>query len=224
MSTFLQLCQKVRKECGIAGTGPSSVLNQLGEIDRVVTWVSTAWNDIQDLHTEWRWLWTSTSQALIAGGRIYDPTADWGLSVHEWDYDSVKLYRTSTGIGDERFLIFMPWDEFKQYYGWGNVTIQKPTVFTKRPDDKIMFNFQLDDSYTLHADYWATPSVLVNNTDVPAMPARFHDVIVWKACIYYAEYEEAGITLASMMRRYKAMLAKLERIELPLLQLGGPLA
>lgn len=220
---YLQLCQKLRQECGISGTGPTSVLSQTGEMQRITTWVSTAWNDIQNLHDTWRFMWAQTSQPLTAGGRIYDPSADWALSVKDWDFDTVKLYRTSAGIADEQFLVFMPWDEFKQFFNWGQVLSQRPTIFTKRPDDTLMFNYQLDGDYTLHADYWQLPTTLAADSDTPGIPTRYHDVIVWKAAMMYAEYEEAGVVYAAMQRRYKQLLSELERLYLPVIQMGMPL-
>ena len=221
---YLQICQKVRQECGIAGIGPTTVLEQTGENQRIVTWVATAWNDIQVMRQQWRWLWAETVQPLTADGRIYNPAIEWGLTVNDWDYDSVKLYNTSIGIADEMFLVFCPWDSFKQLYTWGAVQTQRPTVYSKQPDDSIIFNFKLDIPYTFHANYWATPTALELDADIPSLPVRYHDLIVWRACMAYAEYEEAGVLLQSMGRRYQKMLLKVEEMELPLLEFGGPLA
>ena len=54
MSTYLQLCQKLRQECEVGGTGPSAVTGQTGELARLVTWIADAYTELQQ---EYDWLW-----------------------------------------------------------------------------------------------------------------------------------------------------------------------
>jgi hypothetical protein len=47
---FLQLAQRTRRKCRIAGTGPTAVTNQSEEYSRVLDWVNEAWMIIQRKH------------------------------------------------------------------------------------------------------------------------------------------------------------------------------
>lgn len=220
---FLDICVQVRQECGISGIGPTSVLNQSGEMLRIVNWVQSAWTEIQEMR-EWRWMWAASSVNLTAGGRIYDPINTWGWNVHDWDYETLRVYSTALGIQDEMFITFMPWEDFKLSYNIGTIFTQRPQIITRRPDELLVFNFALDQAYTFSGEYFLLPTALVANADVPAMPARFHELITWKACMYYAEYEEAGALLLEMKKRFNRMLNKLEEIQLPVIQMAKPLA
>lgn len=67
----LQLCQRMYLECGISGA-ITSTLNQIGEANRVVTWVDQAWNNLQALHDDWDWL---RSSYLLGHGAAFQTTA-----------------------------------------------------------------------------------------------------------------------------------------------------
>ena len=46
--TFLQLVQRTRQECGIAGDGPTTVVGQTKSMKRLVDWVSQSYVEIQE--------------------------------------------------------------------------------------------------------------------------------------------------------------------------------
>lgn len=192
-------------------------------MQRIVNWVQSAWTHIQEKR-DWNWLWTSSTVAISPWFRLFSPVADWTWNVHDWDYETMRLYQTALGVGDEQYLYFMPWDDFKLSYNIGTIYTQRPTIVTRRPDEKLMFNFMPDVPYTFSAEYYSLPSSLANDTDTPAMPTRFHEIIVWKASMYYAEQEEAGVLLSEMTRRYRDMLTKLEESQLQKYSMARPLA
>ena len=45
--TYLELCQTLRREAGVSGVGPASVVDQSGEYLRLVEWIKAAWTEIQ---------------------------------------------------------------------------------------------------------------------------------------------------------------------------------
>ena len=73
MSTYLEICKRVRQEAGIAGTGPASVLNQTGEYKRVVDWVASAWEDLQNKRSDWLWMQGDFTFVTIASQDSYTP-------------------------------------------------------------------------------------------------------------------------------------------------------
>ena len=73
MSTFLQLAGILRQEVGIDGTGPSTTLLQTGELKNVVDWTSSAYNEIQNKHSTWRWLRSQFTVNTVSGTDSYAP-------------------------------------------------------------------------------------------------------------------------------------------------------
>ena len=221
---FVQLCQKLGTKAGIPGTGPTTVTGQAGELLRVVTWIKDAWTEIQNEEDEWKFMWVyGQQQPLLVNGRTYDPTVDWTLNVARFDVDTFKLYRTSLGVSDQTYVSYQPWQAFESRYNIGPVRLGKPSVFSLRPDGKVMFDSQLDDAYTAIFDFYRSAQVFAADTDIPYLNVDFHDAIWQKGLMYYAEYEEAGSTYATAKRDYDKLLTKMQRRFLPDLVWGDPL-
>lgn len=53
---YLELCQRVRLECGLAGAGPTTTQGQVGQLGRIVQWVDTAWEELQNHRSDWWWM------------------------------------------------------------------------------------------------------------------------------------------------------------------------
>lgn len=90
MATYLQLCRDLCREVGIPGgdTVPVSVMGQRGELQRVVKWIESAYTDIQNKHSNWRWMRNTFS-----------------LNTHENQdaYPSSDCFEASTGYALTRF-------------------------------------------------------------------------------------------------------------------------
>lgn len=222
---YLALCQKLVRKAGIPGVGPTTVVNQTGELLRVIEWVKDAWSEIQTKHTQWtfRWVYAQT-QALALNGRIFDPTVDWAINVSRFDTDTFKLNHTALGLTDQRYVSFEPWQSFESRFVIGPVQSGFPSVFSVRPDGKVMFNTQLDDAYTAVFDYYRGTQFLAADADIPYLPVDHHDAIWQKALMLYAEFEEAGSLYATAKRDYKSLQNAMERLYLPELVWGEPLA
>lgn len=224
---FLQLCQRLRQEAGIPGTGPAAVSNQTGELKRVVDWVSYAYQDIQNLHNNWEFLRFDFSFPTIASTQEYAPSAVSLDELSAWKRDSVRCYRTSTGVTDETFMTFMDWPSFRdsRLFGANRSVTGKPIEFSIRPSNKAMALFGIPDAvYTMVGEYWKRAQSMSENTDEPLIPSQFHMIIVWRALMEYATYENAPEAYAKGESNYRRMLVKLEGDQLPPMTLGGPLA
>ncbi len=106
--TFLELCQRTHAEAGLAGSGPTSPLGQSGMNAKVVNWVRDAWNDIQQMHNDWNFLWKSSNVTLLAGSRSYTPVAAGVADLNIIDRAVVSFGTAATEVE----LIPLPWDEF----------------------------------------------------------------------------------------------------------------
>jgi hypothetical protein len=222
METFLALCQRTRQECGVSGTGPSTVLNQVGELKRIVDWVATAWFGIQQRHPLWKFLRLSTSWTSVAGQHTYT-TLECGIAAGtfaRWAPPSqytFRTYLTATGTNGEFFLDYIPypvWQTTWQFNANRNVQTQ-PVQYTITPNKSIAFGPKPPAGYTFIGDYYRAPVRLAEDDDVPALPDN-HDsiLIVGRAMMLYGQHESAPEVYAQGKAWYDEGMALLEADQL----------
>lgn len=224
MSTFLELCKDVRREAGLSGTGPSSVNGQVGMDAKLVSWVKNAWIEIQESNPKWRFLWKNDGLInCTAGMMTYDPIS-LGFDLRNYDIDSLRVYVGT--IGNQLFMTYVPYADFRSNYLFGSrqVIQGRPNVFTVNPDNTISVWPIPNDAYVINFDYYRNPQELTNNTDVPVMPTRFHQAIMYLALSKYAAHDEAQIIYQDALMNYKRMMIRLQNDQLPQVTLGGALA
>jgi hypothetical protein len=123
-------------------------------------------------------------------------------------------------------LGFMPWWQYRNLYQYGSMRTarSRPVVYSIDPQKNLWFGIVPDLAYTIVYEYFRTPITLVNDSDTPAMPDRFHNLIAYKALRAY------GIFMAApeVIGRADDMISKLEpQLEIDQLQTmvsGPPLA
>ena len=240
MATFLQIAQKVALESGtISGikindsvlSGPlTTCQNQSGRLAKVVSWTIDAWNEIQNRHASWLWMRVPfpTTTITVANTARYLPSA-WGITdFAEWIVDDhvCSLYDQSLGVADEGEITFMAWIDYWRGYMRGLQTPNRPGFYTISPQMEFCVGPIPDKSYVIRSEYRTTPQILVNDTDVPNCPARFHDAIVWLAVLRLCQHDEAGpVPLAAAQMKYADQISALERDQLPSwVSYSGPLA
>jgi len=197
---FLQLCQKVRRQGAVSGTGPASVLNQTGDYARIVEWVNDAWRFVQN-ERRWNWMWDTTTLATVADQQTYSAASDC-----DFLRSNAKCYKDSDGSRSEYWLTYMPYAEFHRNYLKGSYDASAPKVITRSPDGNLLLHPTPDDVYTVTYQYYRLPSDLSGNTDEPAMPERYHDLIVYKALQYLGEYEAAPGILQLNTSKYDELM------------------
>ena len=74
MSTYVQIVNSLKSECGVSGATLATLSNQVVEINRLAGWVNQAWVDIQEIHDDWFFLRQSFSFSTVAGQQSYTPT------------------------------------------------------------------------------------------------------------------------------------------------------
>lgn len=226
MSTFLEICQDFREEAGITGSGPAAVTGQTGEMLRVVNWVKKAYRDVQNRHPNWDFLRNDFTFQTIVSTSTYLPTA---ISLDElgmWKRDSFRIYLTATGVADEQWLRHWNWDEFRDAYLIGPSQNQtgRPTEFAVRPDKSVVLWPKPDAVYTVAGEYFKRAQEMAANADEPLLPEEFHDIIKWRAMMYYGAQEGAPEVYAQGKDEFSRMMGELRRDQLPRIMLGGALA
>tara|TARA_B100002051_G_scaffold266621_1_gene294005 strand:- start:6936 stop:7559 length:624 start_codon:yes stop_codon:yes gene_type:complete len=195
---FLDLCQRLVRETGIADDGPATVTGQIGDFGRVVDWINDAWLKIQSIRADWNWAWgTGTATLTASTNTITLPST----------VETIK--RVSIGQG---YLQSEDYNDFADAYRL--IQDGDPSVWTIKPDGTLCFNSKPTENKTVTYESYATPLALVNNTDVPAMPERYHMLIVYEALRCYAQFDEAPELETRAFLYYEEMLADLERDQL----------
>jgi hypothetical protein len=218
---FLEIAKRVRQECGISGDGPAAVQSQVGISAKLVAWVQTAYEEIQSLQP-WRYNWAEHTQALTAGVAVYAPVNDWGLDYRELAQEPVYVYRTQDGPRSKHWLCLVSYQEMRDMAQPGVQGV--PVYCAKRPDESIQFHPEPQDGLTAVIEYIKNPDTLVDNVDIPVMPARYHMAIVWRAVMYWCAHDENTALYGAANQQYQIILRKMWLSELPTIQMAGALA
>lgn len=224
---FLQLAQRLRQECGVAGTGPTTVADQVGQAKKLVDWINTAWLEIQGLHDVWGFLRKPFEFQVATGGAQTTPAQAGLTDWRYWHRETLRCWRTALGISDEQWLVEWDYNVFRDTYRFNQnrELLGRPLVFAIEPNSKaLMYGPRMDTDYTVVGEYQAVPSALVQDVDTPNIPTHLHMIIVYKAMEYYALFESAPEVLTRAQKQYSSLLSQLEREQLPVIYLGNPMA
>lgn len=206
--TFLELCQRLRQECGVAGTGPQDVSGQRGEYQRLIDWVRDAWAEIQLERRDWRFNWALGELELREGERVYDLPDDFD----RWDADTLRL------AGDR--LAVLGWDAMRDLPPTGGA----PRRAAISPNGQIHLDGAPQEDGRLTFEYWRTPQRLYHRHEVPRLPERYHMLIVYRAMLQYALYEEAVAVTQQAIANEARLMRQMVISELPAIRTTGALA
>jgi len=215
MSTFLQQCKDFVKDNGISGSGPSTVVGQTGVFGDVVYWVDRANRAIQSLHNNWGFL----EEDLVI--TLSDDTGDYSLSdmgltdLGTWKEDSFII---NPGTANKKVLKKYDFDKWiTSDERAGTYTTQEPENFIiKRPDKALAFKPIPNGTFTVWAKYYKKPVAMTANTDESVIPSQFHDIILYRATMFYARHMGFPSKIyESANEDYKALLSSLESHSLP---------
>lgn len=224
---YLQLAQRTRQECGVSGTGPTSTVSQSGENKRLSDWVAQAWVELQQEYPSWAWNWLRGSFIFntVASTDTYDVTTA-GITTRfaQWKPDTFTIYKLSSGVATETELEYIPYNDWRKIYELGTPVSGFPQHVTVKPDLSLAVGPLPDDVYVIGGDYIKTPQDLIQDADIPEMPAQFHMAIVYKAMMYYGRYEAATEIYADAESSYNKLVRRIAINQLPELLLSGALA
>lgn len=232
--TYLSICQDTRRECRVAGTGPSTVVSQTGRLGDIVAWVAQAYTEIQKLK-HWNWLRSTFTVNTVANDDTYAYTdctdsrlsatisrfAKWWLK--NGDEPNVTIYLTSAGVGGENYLTPIDWVDFRERYKRGTQTPGQPIHVTIDPQNNLVLGPKPDAVYTINGEYQMSPQTLSADADVPEMPAQFHSLIMWRAVQKYGSSNNAAEVFQRGGYEGDREMRALERDQLPDVTIDGPL-
>lgn len=212
----LELVQRLVYESGASGSSLAiaTTVDQRGDARNYVNWIGDAWLEVQGL-LNWPSLWEMASVALAANAS----TVAQSLPHKRYVKTGAKL--TDNVTGQSYLLDYLPWHQFREVYL--TPTNGAPGYWSIQPNRALAFNATLANASTFTCERYAMPGKLVGDTAVPALYDEHHMMIVWRALMLYAGFDEAGVAYKRGESEYKKM-KRLAGIDLPDLQPGEPLA
>lgn len=239
MTTFLALSNELASEAGVTSAASSiaSVSTATGQALRLVNWIARSHREICARHFNWRWQRSKWTVNTVVGTDTYAGTdcTDSRLSTAvtrfaRWlPYDdagasNVKRFLTSGGVGGEIWMVYLPWSYFQAIYKRGTQNNGPIVHFTIDPQNKLIVGPKPDDIYTVSGEYMMTGLELTADGDTPEFPARFHDLVVYRAMEKYGRYYAAGDVLDRGLAEGRRVMRQLEADQLPPPAAWGPMA
>ncbi|MCB1341381.1 MAG: hypothetical protein KDK24_10020 [Pseudooceanicola sp.] len=237
MSTFLHLCQKVAERSGtipVLGQ-PEALTGQSGRLQRIINFVILAHDEVQRARSDWRWLITEFSSDVISGVQSYDAAA-LGISsrfsrwIHRGDdgRDTFSLYLAADGQATEGYLRYIDWSDFRHNYMIGSAATEtgKPTYISENDQRKLVLWPTPDAAYTLRGRYrkgavtWTSADAALS----PEFPEDFHEIIVWRALMNLASFDEANEQFPMFADAHDRLKGQLVNDQTPRITRGGALA
>lgn len=196
MSTFVELAQELRRLCGIQGSGPTDVETATGIELELANYIKNAWIDIQTHPKQWRWMIRDWYQSGTTPLQTADDTNDYVIQtgvdmVEAIMIDTFRSYFTATGTTDRQRMLYVAYRKFQNAYSVVTAANERPIMVTRTPNDRLRFHPQPDGIYSIEFEHFKTPQILVTNTDVPEMPARHHQLIVYEGLKRFGNITDA---------------------------------
>ena len=229
MSNYLQLVNKLRRECAVSGADAATLSGQSAEYNRLAGWINLAWIDIQEIHDDWFFLRQPFAFSTVAQQFSYTPTQAQIVSapgLGDWKRDSVRSYSPALGYGNEMIMPFIDYDTFLMQFQYGSMrtTYTRPSVFSIDPQRNIVFGAVPDTVYNIVGEYYQAASELVADADIPILPTRYHNLIVYRAMVHYGMFEVASEVIQRGQAEFDKMMLRLVHDQLPRITFGDPLA
>lgn len=108
--TYLELVQRAKQECGIAGPAPATVVGLTGGLKRLADWVSQGWVDIQNERTNWDFMrksitFNTSSGATQSAGTALQVGVVYRITARNLaDFDINNVYTGSVDFGVYGYL------------------------------------------------------------------------------------------------------------------------
>jgi hypothetical protein len=212
MADYITLVKRTWLNCGLSGSPPPSVEDAHSMHGRVVSWVREANAYVQQLYWNWSFLWKMHPTQLKVGQATYT-AKELGIE------DFHRLARlslttdatpvTNNWVGIRKGICdFDPLTDINPDLG-----LPQAVVITK--DGRWVFDRAPDVPYWLMFEYYRVPQELEQNFDEPLIPKEWQHIIIHRAKMLYAMYDESASDLASAQQEYKSTLTRMEAALLP---------
>ncbi len=218
---LLQLTQAVKRESGLGdSTSVASITTAVGDDKRMFAWVNWAARDITLAREDWRWrrgaatLASTTAQDNDSSDFLLNDFASWKKAS---GFYKPSAYRLTDGAATERELMWLDYDQFRKQFIMGTPATGSVQYWSVSPTEGFLIGPTPDAAHFLRADYVKDYTDLVADADVPAIPARFHMLIVWRALMEYGGFDAASEVYQRAQNNYIVAWPQLvqSQIEMP---------
>lgn len=221
---FLAIVQRLHRESGRSTPALTTVattdLRQMREVDAV----KDAWREIQSSRSKsgWKWMRRTLDATLTVDQQTYDATADFSaVRFGRWraatdDYWPIVYVDGSPNA--QWSLDFDQLDTFRQKWIYRVMGGTVPIDWTVDESQRLLIGPKPGQPYKLRIDYLMGPAELAADTDVPDLPERFHNLLMWRALIDIATYDAKPEILARAQAQYDRMYGEMlldQALELP---------
>jgi len=208
--TFLELCQAYRSELGIPGNGPNTVVNQIGELQRVVLDIQDADQDIKRQWQDWKFLWKEFTTNTVVGESYLQTVKPSDLG--HWDLNSFWINKGTANAVKLNSIDYREWRSAQTAYAPES---GDPYEFTIRPTDEARVNPIPTSVVPVSAEYYKKAARMSNDSDVSDVPEEYHRIIIVRAKLIYAEREDAPEIMSGASAEYDSLITNLEASYLP---------
>lgn len=223
---YLDIVIRAKKETGLAGPVPTSVLSTVGDTSRIAGWVTDVHRDIQLMPRNWKWMRASVQgQVTVAGGMAYTiddllNVASGTTSFKRWRPSS-RYYRPTafdpSNPGNIWEMKWVEYDNWRSMFLSGSTTAGPPQFWSISDNGTVAVGPTPDKSYGVNFEYVKGLQTLVNDVDIPLMPEDYHMLLVWGAVAQYGGYDASPEALNRAQDNYRRLLNTLvdEQAEKP---------
>lgn len=216
---FLDICNDIKRESQqVAGVEMTDVTGYSGILGQIPRWANKAYRDVLNLNRgRWDFLKVfNHSFNLSPDKRDYSLAYLELETLSEWELNHASIYETAKGVVDESLLTPISVADWQKYYRRGTQQTAKPTLVMEYPDGTLSFHAIPDREYTVTGvNYWYAPADMSGKNDIPAIPEAHHEIIVQRALMKYATFDDAPDVYLSAGVRYKELLNEMEDDYLP---------
>lgn len=220
---FLQLARAVKRESGLSGGPPASATTASGDDSRVFEWVNWAWRDIALAHESWLFRRGEALGQVPAGTLVMVPEAaapgfalaDFAAWKPAADGYRPSAWRVADGQVSEHALAWLDYEAFRQRFLTGTHAPGALQYWSMAPGGELLVGPTPDAVHMVRAAYVKDVVDLVLDADEPALPARFHPLIGWRALREYGGFDAASEVYQRAEQNYSMGFSALAQSQLP---------
>lgn len=221
-----------------------SAVGQRGEFARVAQWIRTSWDELQVHSADWFFRWREFQVPLDAGYTTFGINPQSAASLPKLAIGQMTLIRAN---GQATRLQHLHVDFFRERFGarqqqgatadGGFTTLAQssfptgglspaadrgyPSAFTILPDRRVRFDRALIEDSDLQGRYQVPTQSLAADADIPNMPEEYHNAILYRALVKYADFEEATGLRQTSRDHESHWLNAMRRDLLPQIKVGS---
>lgn len=206
---FLTICQRVHDLVGYQGQFTS--VQATGYQATLVQAVKDAYEDVQRYRVDWNYLKSRRDINVSDAAMEYTIAELWGTDTP--DFSSYRYINYDNGRRKVR-LMEVTYDAYvlMDFSNWNN---KEPRVWSYKPWDKSLLISPVDKVYTLDLHYLKKLHQMTSNTDVPIIPDRHHQILVYGAVMKLATFTGDSTLFDTYSVKYAEELGQLMREENP---------